>query len=31
MAKLVVKDSKPRNYIILLVLIAAFVYLIFFR
>jgi len=31
MAKLVVKDSKPKNYIILLVLIAVIVYLIFFR
>ncbi len=31
MAKLVVKDSKPKNYIILLVLLAVFVYLIFFR
>ncbi len=31
MAKLVMKDSKPKNYIVLLVLLAVMVYLIFFR
>jgi hypothetical protein len=31
MAKLVVKDSKIQNYVILLVLVAVFVYVIFFR
>ena len=31
MAKLVMKDTKPKNYVILLALLAVFVYLIFFR
>jgi len=30
MAKLVMKDKKPSNYIILLVLLGVFVYLLFF-
>ncbi len=31
MAKLVMKDSKPKNYIILLVLLAVMGYLLFFQ
>lgn len=31
MAKLVMKDSKPKNYVVLIVLFAVLAYLIFFR
>lgn len=31
MAKLVMQDKKPTNYIVLLVLVGVFVYLLFFR